>query len=160
MQLYFNTNDLIVFPVWILVVIFENYIYILWIKYAFLCWAWYCVFLWQRGVRRLSNSHNCIWIAVTHWGRDKMAAIFPTTFSNANIWISIKLSLTFLPKGPINNIPVLIQMMAWHRPGDKPLSEAIMVWCIYVSLGLRVNAMDRCEFLMWHIHRSTATCCG
>ena len=31
------------------------------------------------------------------------------------------------PKGPISNIPVLIQMMAWRRPGDKPLSEPMMV---------------------------------
>ena len=38
-----------------------------------------------------------------------MAAIFQTTFSNAffansNIWISIKISLKFVPKGPVNNI--------------------------------------------------------
>ena len=29
--------------------------------------------------------------------------------------------------GPINNIPALVQIMAWRRPGDKPLSEAMMV---------------------------------
>ena len=29
----------------------------------------------------------------------------------------------FLPKGPINNISVLVQVMAWRQPGDKPLSE-------------------------------------
>ena len=28
-----------------------------------------------------------------------------------------------MPKGPINNIPALVQIMAWPRPGDKPLSE-------------------------------------
>ena len=33
----------------------------------------------------------------------------------------------FVPKGPINNIPALVQIMAWRRPGDKPLSEPIMV---------------------------------
>ena len=32
-----------------------------------------------------------------------------------------------VPKGPINNIPALVQIMAWHRPGDKPLSEPMMV---------------------------------
>ena len=54
--------------------------------------------------------------------------------------------------GPINNIPTLVQIMAWRRPGDKPLSETIMVrllthicvtrpqwvnrsmWCIYYHL--------------------------
>ena len=35
-------------------------------------------------------------------------------------------SLTFVPKGPINNIPALVQIMAWRRAGDKPLSEAMM----------------------------------
>ena len=33
----------------------------------------------------------------------------------------------FVPKGPINNISALVQIMAWHRPGDKPLSEAMLV---------------------------------
>ena len=34
--------------------------------------------------------------------------------------------MEFVPNGPINNIPALVQMMAWHRPGDKPLSEPMM----------------------------------
>ena len=38
-------------------------------------------------------------------------------FLNENVWISIKISLKFLPKGPVNNIPALVQIMAWHRPG-------------------------------------------
>ena len=33
----------------------------------------------------------------------------------------------FVPKGPINNIPALVQIMAWHLPGNKPLSEPMMV---------------------------------
>ena len=41
-------------------------------------------------------------------------------------WISITISLKFVPKGPIDNIPALLQIMAWRRPG----------WCIYASLGL------------------------
>ena len=38
-----------------------------------------------------------------------------------------KISLKFAHKGPINNILTLGQIMAWCRPGDKPLSEPIMV---------------------------------
>ena len=48
-------------------------------------------------------------------------------FVNENVRISIKFSLKFVPKGPINNIPALFQIMAWHRSGDKPLSEPMMV---------------------------------
>ena len=65
---------------------------------------------------------------LTHWGRDKMDAISQTTFSSAfffneNVWIPIKILLKFVPKGPINTIPALVQIMAWRRPGDKPLPE-------------------------------------
>ena len=60
-----------------------------------------------------------------------MAAILQTThsdtFLNENVWITIKISLKFVPKGPINDILVLVQIMAWRRPGDKPLSEPMMV---------------------------------
>ena len=37
------------------------------------------------------------------------------------------ISLKFVLKGQINNIPVLVQVMAWRRSGDKPLSEQMMV---------------------------------
>ena len=62
---------------------------------------------------------------------------FKRIFLNENVRISIKTSLKFVPKGPINNIPVLVQIMARRRPGDKPLSEPIIVYRrIYASLGL------------------------
>ena len=48
-------------------------------------------------------------------------------FLNENLWISIKISLQFLPRGPINNIPALVQIMVWPRPGDKPLFAPMMV---------------------------------
>ena len=52
--------------------------------------------------------------------------IFKCIFFNENLYILIKISFTFVPKGPINNIPALVQIMAWRRPGDKPLSEPIL----------------------------------
>ena len=53
--------------------------------------------------------------------------IFKCIFLNENVWIPIKISLKFVPKDPINNIPALVQIMSWRRPGDKPLSESMMV---------------------------------
>ena len=47
--------------------------------------------------------------------------------------------MKFIPKGSITNIPALIQIMAWRGPGDKPLSEPMMVKLpthIHASLGL------------------------
>ena len=49
-------------------------------------------------------------------------------FLNENVWILLKMSLKFVPKDPINNIPALVQIMAWCRPDDKPLSEPILVF--------------------------------
>ena len=40
---------------------------------------------------------------------------------------SIKISQKFVPKDQINNIPSLVQIVAWRRPGDKSLSEAMLV---------------------------------
>ena len=60
-------------------------------------------------------------------GRHFADDIFKCIFFNENVWIPIKISLKFVPKGPINNIPALVQIMAWRRPGDKPLSELMMV---------------------------------
>ena len=45
---------------------------------------------------------------------------------NENVWIPIKISLEIVPKVRINNIPALVQMMAWYRPGDKLLSEPMV----------------------------------
>ena len=81
-------------------------------------------------------------IELTHWGQDEMD-ISQTTSSNVfYAWISI--SLKFVPKGTINNIPALVQIMAWRHPGDKPLSEPMMVSLpthIYVTQPQRVTRL-------------------
>ena len=51
--------------------------------------------------------------------------IFKRIFLNENVCISFTISLKFVPKIRIRNIPALIQAMAWYRPGDKPLSDDI-----------------------------------
>ena len=52
--------------------------------------------------------------------------ILKCIFLNENAWISLKIWLKFVPKDQINNILALVQIMAWRRPGDKPLSEPMM----------------------------------
>ena len=49
--------------------------------------------------------------------------IFKCIFLNENVWISLK----FVPKGPINNIPAMVQIMVWRCPGNKLLSEPMVV---------------------------------
>ena len=41
--------------------------------------------------------------------------IFKRIFFNENDWMSIKISLKFIPEGPIDNKSVLVQVMAWCR---------------------------------------------
>ena len=97
------------------------------------------VFLIETAPRPQRNSQHSGWL--------KSQAIFMTRsfffntlrlrqngphfskciFLNENVWIVIKISMKFVLQSPINNIPALVQMMAWHRPGNKPLSESMMI---------------------------------
>ena len=92
-----------------------------------LCNIWYNVHVIIHSIWR----SECMSDGLTHWGRNDIGAILQTTFSNAfyqikMCWFLWKISLKFIPKGPINNIPALVQIMAWRRPGDKPLLEPMM----------------------------------
>ena len=60
-------------------------------------------------------------------GRHFPDDILRWTFLNENSWILINISFKFVPLVPVNNIPAWVQIMAWRRPGDKPLSEPMMV---------------------------------
>ena len=88
----------------------------------------------------MHNIKHCMWILIhaqcqltfvntlrpRQNGRYFADDIFNRIFVNKNVRISIKFSLKFVPKGLINNIPALVQIMAWRRPGDQPLSEPVM----------------------------------
>ena len=77
--------------------------------------------MWTRSITFL----------LTHWGQDKMAAISRRHFQMYFLeWKCMNFDYNFTEvcsKGPINDIPALVQIMAWRRSGDKPLSEPMMV---------------------------------
>ena len=53
--------------------------------------------------------------------------IFKCKFlSRKNVLISIKISLSFVPTGPIDINSSLVQVMAWRRKYDKPLHERMV----------------------------------
>ena len=60
-------------------------------------------------------------------GRRFAGDTFKRTFLTEKFVILNTISLKFVPKGPINDIPALVQIMAWRRPGDKLLSEPMAV---------------------------------
>ena len=90
-----------------------------------------------EGWSPVDEIYRCLifkWVAVT-WlntfrpkqnDRHFPNNILKWIFLNESLWISIKISLTFVPISPIY-IPALVQIMVWCRPGNKPLSEPMMV---------------------------------
>ena len=85
--------------------------------------------LWS--FRNTSESRNNMYLSTTcicvvdnqhmrprqsghHFINDTLKRIF----LNENVRIAIKISL---------NVPALVQLMAWHRPGDKSLSKPMVV---------------------------------
>ena len=77
--------------------------------------AFYGIYLTLNTLRPRQNGR--------HFADDTFKCIF----LNENVWIPITIWLEFVPRGPINNVPALVQIMAWRRSGDKPLSEPMMV---------------------------------
>ena len=72
------------------------------------------------------------WRQLTHLALDKMAAIWQTIFSKTLPWLKkfdfwLKFYWSFVPMGPIDHMPALVQVMAWHRAGDKALSEPMRI---------------------------------
>ena len=126
--------------------IFSNiYIYILFEPLKSLVWNIHDVISWEGGKEQARHGHwicKCVSYLFTtqkinnlffntlrprQKGRHFADDIFKWIFLNENVWIPIKISLKFVPQGPINNILALVQIMAWRRPGDKPLSGPMMV---------------------------------
>ena len=109
-----------------------------WALMRFLTNLWHlgCVDRWWVGIKPCPH-HPWEWRGLVgkvistlrprQNGRHFADDTFNCIFVNENVRISINFSLKFVPKGPINNIPALVQIMAWRRPGDKPLSEPVMV---------------------------------
>ena len=105
----------------------------------------------------LPNKHPCIsmmassfWNApykLTHCQHIATETRIPSLrrrrciLSQEHIWI--KISLKFVPKVQINNIPTLVQIMARRRPGDTPLSELMMVTDTY---------MPHSASMSWHYY--------
>ena len=97
---------------------------------------------------------------LTHWGWEKMAAIFQMIFSSALSWMKMyKVWLRFHQcLLPVNNIPALVQILARSPPGDKPLSEPMMakVTDAYMhhsaSMGQFILAEKQCPLYCEELH--------
>ena len=79
-----------------------------------------------------------IWLTLPHWssfnssppgqnGHHFRRQHFQMNFHDWKFCISIRISLRFVPKGPIDNKWALVPVMALHRIGDKPLPESMLI---------------------------------
>ena len=85
--------------------------------FIYICIYTYIYIYIYREREMLGNS-NCInTLRPRQNGHHFPDNIFKCTFLKENVWISIKIPLRLVPKGPINNI----QIMTWCQSGDKPL---------------------------------------
>ena len=109
-------NFILLYPIWLNCHWFESMdeSYIPQNSWAVITYPW-------PNIRLLNTSrprqNGC------HFTDDRFKCIF----LRENVLILITISLKFVPRGPINNIPSLVQIMAWRCPGDKPLTEPVMV---------------------------------
>ena len=92
-------------------------------------------------------------------GRHFADDIFKCIFLNENIWILIQISLEFVPKGPINNFPALVQIMACRQPGDNPLSELMMASLLTHICVTRLQWVNNLSSsIYWSYHVFCVTC--
>ena len=75
------------------------------------------------------------------------ADIFKCIFLDEMHEFRLKIPLKFVPKARINNIQALVQIMAWCRPGDKPLYEPMMFSLLthIICASLRLKELTRCS---------------
>ena len=100
------------------------------IIYHWYLWCWSPLkprHLFRAGPLPCQSDHRVNTLRPRQDGRHFADNIVKCIFLNEGIWISINISLKFVLNGQINNIPALVLIMTWRRPGDKPLSEPMMV---------------------------------
>ena len=90
-------------------------------------------------------------------GRHFADNIFKCISLNESDWIPIEISLKLVPKGPINNIPALVQIMDWRRPLSEPMMVSLATHiCVtrpqWVKAGTMVdNALVLLRYMVKHL---------
>ena len=87
---------------------------------------------WKLGYFDSSFNKVCSQVSIRHKHIEARLPPFRTPhlkciFLNENVWISLKISLEFVSMVRTDNITALLKIMTWRRPGDKLLSEPMMV---------------------------------
>ena len=120
-------------------------------------WEWISIFIpnfimgiiaypwWDLGQTMLVQGAPCemdhFLKSLTRRGRNRMATILHTEFPKSNSWLEIWIHISpkFVPTYSFNKNIRLIEIMASHPIGDKPLSvtkEGLVCWRLYGSFAL------------------------
>ena len=124
----------------------EKLFWLQWVK------LWCPLIDWQRH-QNILNS-----LRPKQNGRHFPDDTFKCIFLNENVWIPIKISLKFVHKGPINNIPRLVQIITWRalQATSHYLNQWRLVYRrIYASPGLNELTMpSQRRLILWN------SCCS
>ena len=111
----------------------------------------------------LVAQYPCARCCLTHWGRDKMAAISQTTFSNAFSWMKMyKFRLRFhWSLFPRVQLTIFQHWFRWWLGAVQATSHYlnqwwIFYWRIYASLGL--NELTSVAMLAFHKYQASRFC--
>ena len=93
----------------------------------------YCMAHFQKSNCDSYYRHLQIWINTLRLRRDGChfaddTCKFSNVFYNEKGWISNKIALKFVPRGPIYQIPASVQIMAW--PPDQATRHYLNLWWI------------------------------
>ena len=108
-------------------------------------WVWHALIPKFMLDRVGFQSHMFVFVSYNYTSRPRQNRrhfaddTFKCIFLNGNFWILIKISLKCVPKSFINTFPALVQIMAWRRPVDKPLSESMMVRSLTHLCAIRLQ---------------------
>ena len=92
-------------------------------------------------------------------GRHFADDIFKCLFVNEKFCIMIKISLKFVPKGPNDNNPALVKILAWRRIGDKPLSEPMPTQFTNAYMGHQGRWVNSKQCHWWSSGKSVSMIC-
>ena len=78
-----------------------------------------------------------------------------TMFRNNFDWMkSVAISLTVIPKIPINDVPTSVQIMDCHRLGDRPLSESMPTCLLTYKCVTRSHRVKSSNILVLDIRQN------
>ena len=98
---------------------YQIYIWIIQGKYHIKLMG-YCKYIHLQCLNTLKLKQN---------GHNFTDNIFKSISLDENFLILNTISLKYVPYGLIDNMAALVQIMAWHRTGHKPLIEPMLVCC-------------------------------